>query len=185
MLDLMSIPGLLPPLPTGYSEYLVTFLIMIITIVTGTLDITTPYNTDNSMVGVTLFLAQFTQLMGRLVVFGSILSMEKENERTSVGLLVVVAFFVGSYLATCVWYWVCNRLELFHRGGTKYQRRIASSADEDVANGDTDGSVPWSGMDVLNMQRASRFELCLLRTMDFNRILTSFYRSDSPLILGS
>ena len=174
---------------------MVTFLIMFVTIVTGTLDLTTPYNTDNSMVGLTLFLAQFTQLMARLVVFGSILSMEKESQRTSAGRLVILTFFVGSYLATCVWYWLCDRLDLFHAGGAKYRMRIASAVrdgysqgtidvnvDGDVANGDDDDGVsrqqPWGGLDVLNMQRASRFELYLLRT----HMPTRFH--SLPLMMG-
>lgn len=121
VLDLMSIPGI--PVLTFISEYQLTFLIMMITIITATLDLTTPYSTKSAAVGLSLYVSQLLQLWSRLLVFGSVLSMQEEGQRTAAGSATVGAFFFVSYLCTVVWYKMGESALWFHSGEAQFRRR--------------------------------------------------------------
>ena len=55
VLDLMSVPGF--PLFTWVSEYHQCYLIMLSTIITASLDLTTPYSAQSALVGMMLYIS--------------------------------------------------------------------------------------------------------------------------------
>eukprot|EP01045_Picozoa_sp_COSAG04_P010798 COSAG04_NODE_671_length_11329_cov_2.762867_8_plen_1204_part_01 len=126
VLDLMSVPGGLEMFIgslTVISEYQLTFLIMMVTLITATVDITTPYRTNSLMIGLSLYASQLLQLTARLLVFGSVLSMERENQRTNKGIFVLVCFFILSFLLTAAWFWFSEKWQWFHKGDQRFRNR--------------------------------------------------------------
>ena len=126
VLDLMSVPGGLEIVIgslTVISEYQLTFLIMMVTLITATVDITTPYRTNSLMIGLSLYASQLLQLTARLLVFGSVLSMERENQRTNKGIFVLVCFFILSFLLTAAWFWFSEKWQWFHKGDQRFRNR--------------------------------------------------------------
>lgn len=125
VLDLMSVPGL--PFLTTISEYQLTFGIMCCTILTSTVDISTPYASVSPLVGVTLSASACIQLTSRLLVFGAVLSMEQEGKKTPVGIAAVVFFFVASFGCTVGIHLLCSHKKLYHRGDAAYRARTATA----------------------------------------------------------
>ena len=113
VLDLMSVPAGVPFL-TQISEYHLTFAIMIFTIITSTLDLTTPYTTHSAMVGLALYMAALLQLTARLLVFGSVLSMQHDRNRTITGTVVTICYFVLSFAGTIGLYCLMDKLNMYH-----------------------------------------------------------------------
>lgn len=130
VLDLMSVPGL--PLLTSVSEYQLNYTIMVFTIFTATLDLTTPYSTDSLIVGVSLYASTFLQLTARLLVFGSVLSMEKEGQRTTAGMCTITGFFVFTFFSTLGFYLWCNKMLLYHSGDQVYRNRVEGLSTYDI-----------------------------------------------------
>jgi hypothetical protein len=74
VLDLMSVPGF--PYFTYVSEYHQCYFIMLSTIITASLDLTTPYSADSALLGMTLYMSVVLQLTARLFIFGGVLSLQ-------------------------------------------------------------------------------------------------------------
>jgi hypothetical protein len=94
--DLTAVPGI--PVLTVISEYHLTYVLMVFTVITATLDLVTPYSNDSEVVGLTLYVSALIHLTARLLVLVSVLSLEGEGERTSAGTAVIVIYFLLSYL---------------------------------------------------------------------------------------
>lgn len=125
VLDLMSVPGV--PFFTTISEYQLTFAIMCCTILTSTVDISTPYASVSPLVGVALSASACIQLTSRLLVFGAVLSMEEVGKKTPAGLAAVMIFFCASFGCTVGIHLFCSRKKLYHRGDAAYRARTATA----------------------------------------------------------
>lgn len=121
VLDLMSVPGL--PFITAISEYQLTFGIMCCTILTATIDISTPYTAASPLIKVALLASACTQLTSRLLVFGAVLSMEPAGKATTMGTAAVAGFFVCSTMITMAIHLLCVKAKLYHRGDAAYRNR--------------------------------------------------------------
>lgn len=125
VLDLMSVPGV--PFLTSISEYQLTFLIMCSTIITSTVDISTPYASVSPLVGIALSASACIQLTSRLLVFGAVLSMEPEGKKTSTGLAAVLFFFAATFACTVGIHLFCSKKKLYHRGDAAFRARTATA----------------------------------------------------------
>jgi hypothetical protein len=126
VLDLMSVPGI--PFLTSISEYQLTFAIMCCTILTSTVDISTPYASVSPLIGIALSTAACIHLTSRLLVFGAVLSMEQEGKKTTAGLAAVTIFFVSTFCCTVGINLFCSRNKLYHRGDAAFRARTATAA---------------------------------------------------------
>lgn len=100
---------------------------MIFTILTSTLDLVTPYTTSSPLTSLALYLAASIMLTARLLVFGSVLSMEPEGDRTPAGIIVCVCYFLGSYLTAIILSCVFERCKFYHHNDAAFHRRTANA----------------------------------------------------------
>ena len=119
VLDLMSVPGL--SYLTWVSEYDQCYWIMMTTIITASLDLTTPYSADSALVGMTLYISVVLQLAARLFVFGSVLSIQQHGERNNTTTLLIIAFFVGTYCITLLLFRIFSARNMYHEGDIRYR----------------------------------------------------------------
>eukprot|EP01051_Picozoa_sp_SAG22_P011946 SAG22_NODE_1197_length_5195_cov_2.344388_2_plen_255_part_00 len=104
-----------------------TFGIMCVTILTATIDISTPYTAASPLIKVALLAGACIQLTSRLLVFGAVLSMEQAGKKTTAGIVAVIAYFVGSTLLTLVIHLLCVKMKLYHRGDAAYRQRTETA----------------------------------------------------------
>lgn len=108
----MSVPGL--PFITSISEYQLTFLIMCITMCTATIDISTPFSAASPLIKVALLASVLMQLISRLLIFGSVLSMERAGQKSTGGIVAILTVFIGTYMITILIHELCVKLKLYH-----------------------------------------------------------------------
>eukprot|EP01052_Picozoa_sp_SAG31_P013424 SAG31_NODE_806_length_11957_cov_2.232670_7_plen_214_part_00 len=110
-------PGIVGSIPV--SEYQLTYAIMMFTLATSTLDLMYAYqDTVSFPIFAILYVGSVVQLTARLLLFCTILSLETEGDRTTVGTLVILAYFAGSFVVTMSLTSLFNWLGLYSGGKT-------------------------------------------------------------------
>ena len=160
VLDLMSVPGV--PFITSISEYQLTFAIMCCTILTSTIDISTPYGSATPLVGFALSASALVHLTSRLLVFGAVLSMEPEGQKSTAGTIAVIFFFLCTFGITCGINLLCTKKKLYHRGNAAFRARTATSRLKIIIRTEASrgsGTTSRARVTLYGAQRSQSFEI--------------------------
>jgi hypothetical protein len=116
VLDISAVPFFPFPYMTFLSEYQVTYLLIIVTLLTSTLDIMFCYPPTELFTSACLYFGAMIHLTSRLLLFSTVISIEPEGQKTSWGIATVIIFFLVSWVLTMVLQHMLNHLQLYHNG---------------------------------------------------------------------